>query len=619
MTARVDVGRLGATVVPGGTRFEVWAPDVSTVEVEVQRAGEAENGTITFDTGEIRRLERAGGEVAELDTWAAVVDGVGHRDRYRFRLDGGDWLPDPASRWQPDGVHGPSAVVDESVFRWHDADWTGVDAADAVIYELHIGTLTAEGTFDAAIRHLPRLAELGVTLVEVMPVAAFPGERNWGYDGVFAFAVQESYGGPAGLARFVDAAHGFGLGVLLDVVYNHLGPEGNVLGRYGPYFTDAHRTPWGDAVNVAEAGSDGVRRYFIENAVGWIRDHHLDGLRLDAVHAIVDPTPIPFVQELTTAVHAAARHDGRSALVTIESCANDPRIVRSESAHGWGCDAVWDDDVHHALRVALTGERHEYYRAYRGAADVATAWERRWVYSGQYSPSFGRRHGAPADTIDHLHFVVFGTNHDHVGNTPAGARMLAGAESDDPRHRLAAATILLSPFTPLLFMGEEYGETAPFPYFVDHGDPDLIDAVREGRRREFSGADWSGEVADPADPATFEAAVLDVRLTEREPHRSRLAMYTELIRLRREHPVLNDADAQQHVSFVDDTMSVVRSLSGTTASMVFNFSADTVDHPAPDPADAVVFDSDDERWQGPGWSTDRLGPWSARLSISDAS
>ena len=611
-------GRLGATVVEGGARFEVWAPDASTVEVEVRRSGEADDGTINFATGESRRLERAVDAVAELDTWSAVVEGVGHRDRYRFRLDGGDWLPDPASRWQPEGVHGPSAVVDESVFRWHDADWNGVDPADAVIYELHIGTLTAEGTFDAAIRHLPRLAELGVTLLEVMPVAAFPGDRNWGYDGVFAFAVQESYGGPAGLARFVDAAHRFGLGVLLDVVYNHLGPEGNVLGRYGPYFTGAHRTPWGDAVNVAESGSDGVRRYFVENAVGWIRDHHLDGLRLDAVHAIVDPTPIPFVQELTSAVHAAARHDGRSALVTIESCANDPRIVRSEAANGWGCDAVWNDDVHHALRVALTGERHEYYRAYRGAADVATAWERRWVYSGQYSPSFDRRHGAPVDTIDHRHFVVFDTNHDHVGNTPAGARMLADADANDPRHRLAAAAILLSPFTPLLFMGEEYGETAPFPYFVDHGDPDLVEAVREGRRREFAGADWSGEVADPADPATFEAAVLDVRLTEREPHRSRLAMYTELIRLRREHPVLTDADAQQHVSFVDDTMFVVRSLPGTTASMVFNFSPDPVEHPAPDPADAVVFDSDDERWHGPGWSPDRLAPWSAHLSITHA-
>ena len=277
---------------------------------------------------------------------------------------------------------------------------------------------------------------------------------------------------------------------------------------------------------------------------------------------------------------------------------------------------MWDDDVHHALRVALTGERHEYYANYSGAADVATAWERRWVYSGQYSPGFGRRHGAPADTIDHRHFVVFDTNHDHVGNTPAGQRLLADAAPDDPRHRLAAASILLSPFTPMLFMGEEYGETAPFPYFIDHGDPDLVEAVRQGRRREFADADWADGVADPADPATFDGAVLDIGLAEREPHRSRLAMYRELIRVRRSHPILTDPTAQQHVSCVDDVVFVVRSMPGTTASLALNFSPDGVDHPAPDPADAVVFDSDDPKWGGPGWSPDRVAPWSAHLSIT---
>ena len=303
-------------------------------------------------------------------------------------------------------------------------------------------------------------------------------------------------------------------------------------------------------------------------------------------------------------------------------CIRDsPRIVRGETDHGWGCDAVWNDDFHHALRVALTGERHEYYANYSGAADVAKAWERRWVYSGQYSPGFGRRHGAPADDIDHRRFVVFDTNHDHVGNTPAGARLLADADPNDPRRRLAAAAILLSPFTPMLFMGEEYGETAPFPYFIDHGDPELVEAVRAGRQREFSGADWSGGVADPADPATFERAILDVTLTEREPHRSRLAMYTELLRIRREHPVLTDPAAQQHVSIVGDTMFVVRSLPDVTASLVFNFSGDSLEHPAADPAAAIVFDSDDPRWSGdhpdaaPA-DTATIAPWSARLSIT---
>jgi maltooligosyltrehalose trehalohydrolase len=593
--------RLGATMLGDGrTRFVVWAPTATTLAVTIGVRHQLLQHS----------LQRVG------EYWIGEVEGLEHGDRYQYVIDDGDALADPASRWQPDGVHGPSAVVDNSVFRWHDDDWYGVALADTVLYEMHIGTFTVEGTFDAAIRHLPRLQELGITTIEIMPVAAFPGTRNWGYDGVFPFAVQHSYGGPDGLARFVDAAHRFGLGVVLDVVYNHMGPEGNVLSRYGPYFTDAYRTPWGDAMNLAEARSDHVRRYFIENAVGWIRDFHLDGLRLDAVHAIVDPTPVPFVEELTAAVHTAAHQGGRTALVTIESSANDPRIVRSTAEHGWGCDAVWDDDVHHALRVALTGEHHEYYASYSGAADIATAWERRWVYSGQHSPAFDRRHGAPADDIDHRHFIVFDTNHDHVGNTPGGARMLADADPDDPRHRLAPAAILLSPFTPMLFMGEEYGETAPFPYFVDHGDPALIEAVRDGRQREFSGADWSGPVADPADPAIFRAAVLDPTLTEREPHRSRLAMYTELLRIRRNHPVLTAPAAQQHVSIEDHTVFVVRSTPDATATLVFNFCGDTVDRSASEPADDIVFDSDDERWGGPGAAPDRIAPWSARLSIT---
>ncbi len=369
-------------------------------------------------------------------------------------------------------------------------------------------------------------------------------------------------------------------------------------------------------MNVSDAGSDHVRRYFIENAAGWISEFHLDGLRLDAVHAIFDPTPSPFVQELTASVHAAASVAGRTALVTIESSANDPRIVRSTDEFGWGCDAVWNDDYHHALRVALTGDRHEYYANYAGAADVARAWEHRWVYSGQYSPGFDRRHGAPADDIDHQRFIVFDTNHDHVGNTPAGDRMLSDATPDDPRHRLAAAAILLSPFTPMLFMGEEYGETAPFPYFIDHGDPELVEAVRRGRRREFAGSVGRGDVSDPGDPATFEAAVLDPTLAEREPNR--LALYSELLRVRREHPVLTDPAARQEVTIVDDAVVAVRSLPGVTASLVFNFSADGLDRGASDSGDEVIFDSDDPRWGGPGRSLDHIAPWSARFTISHA-
>lgn len=607
-TADSNATRLGASVLDDGrTRFVVWAPDATSVDVAVETTSDTASGV--SGTAARHPLERAG------DCWSAVIDGVGHGDRYRYVLDDGRALADPASRWQPDGVHGASAVVDRSRFEWRDVDWGGVELADTVLYELHVGTFTREGTFDSAIAGLDRLRALGVTTVEVMPVAAFPGTRNWGYDGVFPDAVQQSYGGPEAFARFVDAAHAGGLAVVLDVVYNHLGPEGNVIGEFGPYFTDTYHTPWGDAMNVAGPGSDEVRRYFIENAVGWIRDFHVDGLRLDAVHAIIDPTPITFVEELTAAVHAAAEELGRIVLVTVESSANDPRIVRSVDDHGWGCDAVWNDDLHHALRVALTGERGEYYAAYQGARDIATAWDRRFVYTGQYSSTFGRRHGAPVDDIDHRRFIVFDTNHDHVGNTPDGARLLADADPGDPRHRLAAATILLSPFTPMLFMGEEYGDTAPFPYFIDHGDADLVAAVQQGRRREFSGGDWSGDVADPADPATFERAVLDPALAEREPHRSRLAMYTELLRVRRDEPILTDPAAQQHVSVVGDAVLVVRSTPSATATLKLNFSADATADPIPGDAPAV-FDSDDVRWGGPGANREILGAWSARLEIS---
>ncbi len=597
----IAVTRLGATVIGSDrTRFEVWAPNATTVTCRVERR--------THDLPFVR----------DGECWSAVVDGVGHGDRYRFVVDGEE-LADPASRWQPEGVHGPSAVVDESRFSWTDDGWLGVELAETVLYEMHVGTFTRDGTFDAAIEQLGRLVALGITTVELMPVAAFPGARNWGYDGVFPFAVQDSYGGPDGLARFVDAAHGSALGVILDVVDNHLGPEGNILGRYGPYFTDSYRTPWGDALNMSEAGSDEVRRYFIENATGWIRDFHFDGLRLDAVDAIVDPRPITFVEELTAAVHDAAAAAGRTALVTVESSTNDPRIVRSADDHGWGCDAVWNDDVHHALRVALTGERRKYYAAFSGVPDIATAWDRRFVYTGQYSPTFGCRHGAPADDIDHRRFVVFDSNHDHVGNTAGGARMLADADPNDPRHRLAAATVLLSPFTPMLFMGEEYGETAPFPYFVDHSEPDLVEAVRRGRQTEFADADSSGGVADPADPATFERAVLDPSLAEREPHRSRLAMYTELLRVRREQRVITDQGAQQHVSLIGDTIFVVRSTPDATATLILNFCAEAIEHPAPDPADAIAFDSDDRRWGGGGTGPATIAPWSAQLSITHGS
>lgn len=610
------MNRLGATVTAEGTRFEVWAPEATRVEV-------------VLDDRRADLTHATSGREPGVPTWSGVIEGVGAGDRYQFSLDGGPPLPDPASRFQPDGVHGPSAVVDIGAFSWTDAGWRGVELPDAVIYELHIGTFTAAGTFDAAVGQLDRLAALGVSVIEVMPVNAFPGERNWGYDGVFPFATQESYGGPEAMARFVDAAHARGLAVILDVVYNHIGPEGNVLGAYAPYFTDAYTTPWGPAVNVAGADSDGVRRYLLENVHCWIEDFHLDGLRVDAVHAIIDPTARPFVGQLAEVAHAAGAKTGRTILVTLESASNDPRLVRPANEHGLGADAVWNDDVHHALRVALTGEQQEYYAAYRGVSDLARSLDERWVYAGHYSPTLRRRHGADATDVDHERFVVFSSNHDHAGNTPRGDRMLADAPVTDPRRRIAAAFVLLSPFTPMLFMGDEYGETAPFPYFIDHGDPDLVEVVRRGRKSEFAGIDWSGTVADPADPATFTAAVLDPELVREAPHRGLLDMHTELLRLRRSHPVLTSSAATQEVDLVDGVITVTRHLGSTTSTTTFNFTG------APAPVSRlgaadhgmIVFDTADPRWVGtadelpsdtggePGRGADVIGPFGARLVI----
>ncbi len=596
-------GRLGATPVDGGVRFEVWAPYAAGVDV------------VAADGRTFPLASRPSGPGRA--TWTAVVGEFAVGDRYRYRLHHHDGsvldAADPASRHQPEGVHGPSAVVDTDGFEWTDTGWPGIALADTVLYELHIGTFTPAGTFDSAIDQLDRLVALGVTMIEVMPVNAFPGVRNWGYDGVFVYAVQESYGGPAAFARFVDAAHAHGIGVVLDVVYNHFGPEGNVLPMFGPYLTSAYDTPWGEAVNVSREDSDAVRRYLIDNAVGWVEDFHLDGLRLDAVHAIVDPTATTLVQDLTTAVHEAAERAGRTALVTLESAANDPRMVRSRNDLGWGSDAVWNDDVHHCLRVALTGEHHEYYAAYDGVPDLAAAFEHRWVYRGQYSPTLKRRHGAPADDIEPARFIVFSQNHDHTGNTPQGKRLLHDAGPSDPRLRLAAATILLSPFTPMLFMGEEYGERAPFPYFIDHGDADLVEAVRRGRRREFSGNDWTGGVADPADPATFDAAVLDPACADHQPHAGLLAMYTELLRLRREHRVLTDPRASQTVESDATSITIKRDCDGVTARLVLGFGVDAIGGGEDD--HVATFDTDDPRWSGESLTADGR-PFRAVLTVS---
>ncbi|HVS61950.1 MAG TPA: malto-oligosyltrehalose trehalohydrolase [Thermoanaerobaculia bacterium] len=453
--------------------------------------------------------------------------------RYRFRLDGGELLADPASRSQPDDVFGPSQVfVPEPSRR---SRGTGRALEDYVIYELHVGAFTEEGTLDAAIDELDELMALGVTAVELMPLAEFPGARNWGYDGVFPFSVESSYGGPAALVRFVDACHARGLSVVLDVVYNHLGPEGNVLGRFGPYFTDRYRTPWGDALNFDGAGSDGVRRYFVENGLYWLFELGVDALRLDAVHAIADESERPFLAELSAAVDHWSRALGERRHLFAESALNTRGFLRSREQGGCGFDGQWCDDFHHALHVSLTGEQVGYYVDFDGLPSLADALQNGFVYRGQHSTFRGRRHGVPSRGLDGSRLVVCAQNHDQVGNRPRGERLAGLVEHEDLK--LSAALLLLSPFVPLLFMGEEDADESPFLYFVDHHDPELLRAVRDGRCEEHSGFSAAGV----PDPGALETYTSSKRRRPEEGDRRRLslrALYARLLELRRSHSAL---------------------------------------------------------------------------------
>jgi maltooligosyltrehalose trehalohydrolase len=464
-----------------------------------------------------------GFHVAEADANAGT--------KYLFRLPDGRELPDPASRFQPVGVHGASAVVDAREFRWTDSNFQGHALSDLVIYEFHVGTFTSEGTFEAAIRRLPELAKLGITAVEVMPIAQFPGTRNWGYDGVYPFAAQNSYGGPGGLQQFVDAAHASGMSVILDVVYNHLGPEGNYLGAFGPFFTDRYHTPWGQAINYDDAQCAPVREFFIQNAIYWLEELHIDGLRLDAVHGIFDFSAHHFLAELKERVQALAERTGRTLHVIAESDLNDARLLQSPDRGGYGLDAQWSDDFHHSVHTLLTGESSSYYADFGSLENLHTVLRDGWLYAGQYSPFRQRAHGNSALGISPEHFVVCSQNHDQVGNRAAGDRLSQLVDFESLK--LAAGITLLSPFVPLLFMGEEYGETHPFQYFTSHSDAALIEAVRKGRRDEFAAFGWQGDVPDPQDEETFRRSTLDPAVSDTEPHRTLWLLYKTLITIRK--------------------------------------------------------------------------------------
>ena len=481
---------------------------------------------------------------------------AGEGARYYYVLDGIQ-RPDPASRFQPEGVHGASEVVD-STFEWHDSAWQGVALEDFVIYELHVGTFTPQGTLDAIIPRLDALKELGITAISLMPIGQFPGDRNWGYDGVYISAVQNSYGGPRALKRLIDAAHQRGLAVILDVVYNHLGPEGNYLREYGPYFTDRYKTAWGQALNFDGPHSDDVRWFFIHNAMMWIDEFHVDALRVDAVHAIVDHSAEPFLQDLTTAV----RETGRRIYAIAESDLNDPRVITPKDRSGLGFDSQWSDDLHHALHALLTGEKAGYYIGYGAASDLARAMATGYLYAGQYSQYRGRKYGATPNTTNGAQFVVYAQNHDQIGNRMQGERLSTLVSPQ--KLRLAAAVVILSPFLPMFFMGEEYGETAPFQYFTSHSDPDLIDAVRRGRREEFEEFDWEGEAPDPHGEETFRKSKIDWR--EDGPLRD---FYRDLLRLRRD--LFSDLDLGKVKTSADDARRIVTMRRGD-ATVVFNFS-----------------------------------------------
>lgn len=451
---------------------------------------------------------------------------------YFYRLNGEVNRPDPASQSQPQGVHGASEVVDQSKFTWSDEQWRGIPLDDLVLYELHVGTFTPEGTFDAIIPRIAELLELGVNAIEIMPIAQFPGNRNWGYDGVYPYGVQQSYGGVEGLKRLVDACHQQGMAVVLDVVYNHMGPEGNYFSQFAPYFTEHYRTPWGSAMNFDDAYSDGVRNYFIENVRYWLRDYHLDGLRLDAVHAIYDFGAKHILQEMAEATNQLAAEQERRLYLIAESDLNDPRIVRLPEQGGYGVHAQWSDDFHHSVRTILTKESHGYYADYGNLDCLAKAYQESFVYTWNYSPSRKRFHGNSAIDCPTTQFVICSQNHDQVGNRMLGDRLTELVSFD--ALKLAAAAVLLSPSLPMLFMGEEYGEEAPFQYFVSHGDPDLVEAVRKGRKAEFAAFHAEGEAPDPQSEETFMRSKLHWNLRHEGKHKTLWQFYQTLIRMRQQ-------------------------------------------------------------------------------------
>jgi maltooligosyltrehalose trehalohydrolase len=568
----------------------VWAPFARKVEVKLVN----HNGLIRLD-----RIEHG--------YWHCMTSEIKVGDHYKFIIDGIKELPDPASVSQPGGVHGPSSAFNITDFHWTDEDWNNIPLSEYILYELHTGTFTDKGTFKGIEEKLKHLKELGVNAIEIMPVSQFPGARNWGYDGVFPFAVQNSYGGAEGLMHLVNICHNVGLAVVLDVVYNHMGPEGNYLGEYGPYFTEKYKTPWGGAINFDDAWCDGVRHFFVENVLMWFRDFHIDALRLDAVHAIKDFSAIHILEEIRSNVDELMKKNERVHHLIVELDLNDTRFIKPRSEGGFGMDAQWIDEFHHALRVTAGGERNGYYSDFAGLEHLAKAYKDAYVYDGQYSPHRKKRFGLKAENRPGEQFIVFSQNHDQVGNRMLGERtsQLVSFEMQ----KLLAAAVIVSPYLPMLFMGEEWSEPNPFLYFVSHTDPELAEAVRKGRSEEFAAFHTIGEAPDPVSEQTFIQSRLNWNLLYSDHHKTMFNYYRSLINLRKTHPVLKNADRRNlsvQTDISKNTILLYRGHGQDQLLILMNFSNE------PQlivPATTItewykVFDSADLKWNGPAISAE---------------
>jgi maltooligosyltrehalose trehalohydrolase len=577
---------LGAVSLDCGcTMFRIWAPLAEAVSLH----------QITPQNRDLP-MERD-----ERGYFQLIVDDIPAGSRYFYNVNGQD-RPDPASRYQPEGIYGPSEVL-RSDFIWEDYDWDGIPLEEYIFYELHVGTFTAEGTFDAIIPHLNEIKDLGITAIELMPIAQFPGGRNWGYDGVYAYAPQNTYGGPDGLRRLVNACHARGLALVLDVVYNHFGPEGNFIGEYANYFSDCYVSNWGSCLNFDGAQSDNVRQFFIENALHWITEYHIDSLRLDATHAILDFSSCTFLEELATAVHQHAARLQRQTYLIAENARNDSRTIRPQEERGIGMDAQWNDDFHHALRTFLTGDRTGYYQDYGDFHQLEKAFREGFVFTGEYSNHLERRFGTPSADIPPCRFVVFSQNHDQLGNRAFGEPLSEYVSYEGLK--LAAATVLFSPYLPLLFMGEEYDEPGPFLYFISFYDADLVQAVQRGRKAEFAAFLNAGE--EPPDPQaeeTFLRTKLDHSIKHLGHHGVLRAFYREVIRLRKTVPALRHLiRAHMEVGALHDEriLYVRRWHEESQTFTVFNFADEpqSVTIPLPRGCWHLLLDSAAERWREP--------------------